>query len=613
MCTGAAPLGWGWTIRAVVGLIGLALAITSNTPRLRAQAGTVGEWKTLGVMPINPVHAALMNNGKVLIVSGSGNVAAETNFKSAVLDPLTGALVQTYYSQSWDMFCNGMVVLSDGRVFVNGGNLKYDPFWGQPKNAVFDPATSLFTDAQNMAHGRWYPTVTTLGDGRVMTFSGLDENGNTNTTVEIYSPSSGWSQPYSAGWTPPLYPRMHLLPDGRVIYTGSTAQTRVFNPSSPSTTWPTVVANTNFTGTRNYGTSVLLPLRPSDGYKGRVMIMGGGNPSTATTEILDTSVPQLQWQWVTKAPMTQPRIQMNATILPNGKILATGGSYRDEDTTTASLNADLYDPVSNTFSSAGQNAYPRVYHSNALLLPDATVLLLGGNPQRGTYEQRMEIYSPAYLFNGDGTLAASPAITSVTPALSRTTARSKSRRRTPPNIAPGRARPSRNADPRVRHGPAPRRVDVHNRRRRAHRHGTSEWQHRAAWLLHVLHRELGGCSVCSTVRSYRDVGPNQAPTASIDTPSNVTITAAMSSRSPEVAAILTDHRLICVDVPWRLAGVEHCGGPGNVTYATPGSYTATFKVTDNGGLSSSTKTRTITVSSPPNLAPSRRSIARRQT
>ena len=173
MRTDAAPLGWGWTARAVIGLIGLLWRCRRLFPALRAQAGTVGEWKTLGVMPINPVHAALMNNGKVLIVSGSGNVAAETNFKSAVLDPLTGALVQTYYSQSWDMFCNGMVVLSDGRVFVNGGNLKYDPFWGQPKNAVFDPATSLFTDVQNMAHGRWYPTVTTLGDGRVMTFSGL--------------------------------------------------------------------------------------------------------------------------------------------------------------------------------------------------------------------------------------------------------------------------------------------------------------------------------------------------------------------------------------------------------------------------------------------------------
>ena len=58
---------------------------------------------------------------------------------------------------------------------------------------------------------------------------------------------------------------------------------------------------------------------------------------------------------------------MNATILPSGRVLATGGSLNDEDAATASQNADLYDPGTNTFSSAGANAYPRLYHSNALL------------------------------------------------------------------------------------------------------------------------------------------------------------------------------------------------------------------------------------------------------
>src|SRR2546427_13021483 len=47
------------------------------------------------------------------------------------------------------------------------------------------------------------------------------------------------------------------------------------------------------------------------------------------------------------------------------------------------------------------------------LLPDGTVWVVGGNPVRGTYEQHMEIYSPAYLFNPDGTLAARPTITGV--------------------------------------------------------------------------------------------------------------------------------------------------------------------------------------------------------
>ena len=58
------------------------------------------------------------------------------------------------------MFCNGMVVLPDGRVFVNSGTLQYDPFHGHLKSAIYDPVTGQFTDVQNMAHGRWYPTVT---------------------------------------------------------------------------------------------------------------------------------------------------------------------------------------------------------------------------------------------------------------------------------------------------------------------------------------------------------------------------------------------------------------------------------------------------------------------
>jgi len=109
--------------------------------------------------------------------------------------------------------------------------------------------------------------------------------------------------------------------------------------------------------------------------------------------------------------MSQPRIEMNATLLPSGQVLALGGSARDEDAATASLNADLYDPATNTFSPAGANTFPRLYHSNAVLLPDATVLLIGGNPQRGLYENHLEIYTPAYLFTVTGGFAVRPTIT----------------------------------------------------------------------------------------------------------------------------------------------------------------------------------------------------------
>src|SRR5437660_2225082 len=155
----------------------------------------------------------------------------------------------------WDMICNCIVFQADGRSFVMGGTLQYDPFHGELRTSTYDPATNAFTDQQSMAHGRWYPTGTVLGDGRVMIFSGLNETGGTNTSVEFYSAGSGWSAAFAAPWTPPLYPRMHLLPNGNVFYSGPSTSSRIFNPSTQA--WSSTLAVTNYSGTRTYGSSVL--------------------------------------------------------------------------------------------------------------------------------------------------------------------------------------------------------------------------------------------------------------------------------------------------------------------------------------------------------------------
>ena len=251
-----------------------------------------------------------------------------------------------------------------------------------------------------------------------MTFSGTNEDGNTNTSVEIYTIGSGWSQQYQAGWTPPLYPRMHLLPDGNVFYSGPGTSSALFNPSN--TSWTLNVAHTNYGGTRTYGTSVLLPLTPANNYDPIVTIMGGNSPATNTTELIDMGAESPKW--VYGLDMSEARIEMNAVILADGRILAVGGSVNDEDTDSLSLKADLFDlrkvnlntnpPNLGTVSSALSNATERLYHSVALLLPDATVWLAGGNPERGTYNNTIEIYQPPYLFNSNGGLAARPTITS---------------------------------------------------------------------------------------------------------------------------------------------------------------------------------------------------------
>lgn len=583
-------------------LIGIVAFLSlGSVPSASAQASVQGQWQTLpNLMPINPVHAALLHNGKVLIVSGSGNLPTNTNLQAAIFDPATGTI--TTQPVNWDMFCNGMVVLADGRALVNGGTLQYDPFHGQLVSAVYDPATGQFTNVQNMAHGRWYPTVTSLSDGTIMTFSGLDENGSTNSTVEIYTVGSGWSTAFGSPFTPPLYPRMHLLPSGKVFYSGSTTSSRYFDPSAH--TWSGVVATTNYSGTRTYGTSVLLPMTPGNNYKPVVMIMGGGNPATNTTELIDLSAATPKWTYGPN--MSQARIEMNATILPNGKVIALGGSLNDEDTTTASLNADLYDPATNTFSSAGQNVYARLYHSNSLLLPDATVLFIGGNPARGTYEQHIEIYSPAYLFNSDGSPATRPSITGVpstgvgygsafqvqTPdaasissvvlmrAGAPTHAFDMEQRLVALSFTPGSGVLNVTAPPNGNIAP------------------------QGYYMLFLLNAS-GAPSLAQFVK-LTPAPADIPPTGVISSPStNVTITAGQSVSFDGSGSSDPDGTISAYS--WTFPGGSPSTSslqiPGNVTYSSSGSFTATLTVTDNAGLTDPTPpTRTITVNPSPDFS-----------
>jgi hypothetical protein len=557
-----------------------------------AQAGP-GQWQTLPyTMPINPVHTALLYNGKVLIVSGSGNVAGNTSYQAALWDPQAGTI--TTQPVTWDMFCNGMVVLPDGRPFVMGGTLQYDPFHGELKTATYDPATNTFTNQQTMAHGRWYPTGTVLGDGRAMIFSGLNETGGTNTSVEFYSASSGWSAAFAAPWTPPLYPRMHVLPNGNVFYSGATTGSSIFNPSTHA--WTTNVAFTNYSGTRTYGSSVLLPLTPANNYAPKVIIMGGGNPSTNTTELIDLSAATPKW--VNGPNMSQPRIEMNATILPSGQILALGGSLNDEDTNTASLNADLYDPISGKFSSAGALVYARLYHSVSLLMPDGTVWVAGGNPQRGTYEPHMEVYTPQYLLNADGTAATRPAIAGTSSSV----------------IGYGGAFQVQTPDAAsianvvlMRNGAVTHAFDMDQRYVGLSFSVGAGVLNVAGppngniappgyYMLFILNS--AGVPSVATIMQLSLAANDTPPTGTITSPSSdVTISA---GQSVVYSGTGNDPDGTISAYSWSFPGgnpgTSNLANPGSVIYSTPGTYVTMFTVTDNAGLTDpNPPTRTITV------------------
>jgi len=395
-----------------------AAQCTVNVPH------TTGTWSTLPYrMAINPISATLLRSGKILLVAGSENDAYNNStgaqsYRALLWDP-TGDDASSMVAKqvTYDVFCSGTVQLPHGRTISIGGSSDYS-FTGESRATFFDPSSEKFVQSQNMAAGRWYGTATALGDGRIMAFSGLNGSGGTGNTVQIYNlatAGSGWGSSITEPFTPNLFPRAFLLPSGKVFYTGhgaggSIATAWVFDPDAASNQWTASVAKTR---DRAYGASVLLPLTGPT-YAPKVMMFGGGDPATTTTEVIDLSAGSPSWS--SRAAMSTERSDMNAVLLPSGKVLLSGGSKVRETPDAGGKGADLYDPVTNVRSSAGTASHSRLYHSSALLLPDATVASMGSNPgSRGTYESAIEIYTPAYLYDANDQLitAGRPVVTGV--------------------------------------------------------------------------------------------------------------------------------------------------------------------------------------------------------
>ena len=296
---------------------------------------------------------------------------------------------------------------------------------------------------------------------------------------------------------------------------------------------------------------------------------------------------------------------MNATLLPNGKVLALGGSLNDEDTATASLNADLYDPNSNTFSSAGAELFERLYHSVSLLMPDATVWVAGGNPTRGTYEPHMEVYSPAYLFNSNGSLATRPTITSVSSSVLGYGGAFTINTPDAANISSvvlmrnGAVTHAFNMDQRY--------VGLSFTTGSGVLNVTGPPNGNIAppgyYMVFILNG-AGVPSVASMVQISTAAG-DLPPTGTITSPaSDVTINA---GQSVSYSGTGTDPDGTISAYSWSFNGgspsTSNLANPGTVIYSTAGTYTTTLTVTDNAGLTDPhPPTRTITVNALPDYS-----------
>jgi hypothetical protein len=103
--------------------------------------------------------------------------------------------------------------------------------------------------------------------------------------------------------------------------------------------------------------------------------------------------------------MRYPRYQANGVTLPDGTVLAVGGSPISSlfDNTGAILAAELFDPKTGRWTDMAPMASPRMYHSTALLMPDGRVWAGGGGQCNDCHVNHAdaEIFSPPYLFKGE--------------------------------------------------------------------------------------------------------------------------------------------------------------------------------------------------------------------
>jgi hypothetical protein len=363
------------------------------------------------------------------------------------------------------LFCSDNKLLPDGRVISLGGTGYYnDPgvqigdsnygvseLEGLRNARIYDPATNDWTQSGAMHYGRWYPTAITLASGKLFVASGVTkllkpvypshptDSGRNVTQTEVYDPVSGrWSLNAASGdRSLPLYPRLHLLPDGKVFYN---AAGQAFNPFGQAydetqfndfaiydpraNSWrdlglaggglnpagdtgnpagdlagfgiPGGGSAVAFPGFRGSTFSIMLPLAPNaDGsYSKASFLTAGGvlNPPSpgsyfATSDARITTVDTARGDKATTRPtgdLAEPRWYPSGVLLPTGQVLAFNGSDRDEvagpGVEIPIRKTELYDPTTGRWTTLASSHQPRTYHNSAALLPDGRVLVGGHAP-----------------------------------------------------------------------------------------------------------------------------------------------------------------------------------------------------------------------------------------
>jgi galactose oxidase len=325
-----------------------------------------------------------------------------------------------------NMFCPGIANLPDGTIFVNGGETN-------PNTSIYSWQTNSWSTSNKMNIGRAYEATVLNADNTVFTLGGSWSTPTQgNTPGELWNASTGWTllsnMPSNPAWTADNagayradnHMWLHVLSGGRLLQAGPSATMHWINVYGDgglglmTSAGPRGSDPDSMNGNASaYDVDKLLKVGGAPNYQ--------YNNATANALLIDGSSATGNPVVTTLAPMAYARAFGNSVVLPNGQVVVTGGqTYPVPFTdTNAILVAELWDPVTQVFSTLAPMATPRTYHGVALLLPDGRVWVSGGGlcgtscGSSGANHLTYEILTPPYLLTASGAAATRPVISTV--------------------------------------------------------------------------------------------------------------------------------------------------------------------------------------------------------
>jgi YVTN family beta-propeller protein len=364
----------------------------------------VGAWDPkLYAWPLIPVHAVITPDMRIMSY-GTDGIARQTGYFIYDLWDINAGLDGGHLTldnvTATDIFCSSQIVLPQGnQVFVAGGDN-----WtgtgttntGNNNSNVLDLSSSVLSRGNNMNRARWYSGSTMLLNGEVYIqggSSGSDrpEVREANGTFRLLSTTDTSTLDF-------MYPRNFIAPDGRVFGYDSNGRMYYVNPSGTGT----ITGVGQFASQYRASDASAAMFRP-----GRILQFGGNSNGALVIDI-NGGTPVVT---PTQSMSSQRRL-VNATILPNGQVLATGGSQVHNQLTGVNNSAEIWDPTSGTWTRGPDGQRARLYHSMSLLLPDGRVLVGGGGAPGPLANLNMEVYHPPYLYDATGARATQARLTS---------------------------------------------------------------------------------------------------------------------------------------------------------------------------------------------------------